>query len=582
MGFSFSNSTIENIKSQVNIVDVVGRVVPLKRAGSNYKGVCPFHNEKTPSFVVSETKQIFTCFGCGATGDVIEFVKRYYNLDFGEAIEKIAGEYGITIEKKTYNDNREEYYRANKLAAGFFYRSFTEKANKGYAYMHSRNITPPILKKFGIGYADEQWDSLYKYLASQGVDKKIMVELGLVSEKNGKCYDRFRNRPIFPIISTNGKVIGFGGRAIDPNDNPKYLNSPESKIFQKKNNLYGLNLSRQDVGKEDFIIIVEGYMDVISLFQSGVKNVAASLGTALTENQARLIKRYTKNVVLTYDADSAGRAAALRGMEILRKEGLKVKVLHVTDGKDPDEFIKKNGEQAFLNLVENAALPYADYKLESAKVGYDLSRDEDRLDYMKTAVEILRNLSPVEQDIYIKKLSKDIKIAETAIRRELDGASPQKESKNFVPQREEIEEILAQEISPVEKSLIKVVLTGEQYIERLKGHEEVFESDFSREIFEVLKAEYAARGRIDLRLVMDGLPADKATLLQEIVDSVIIAGNEEQVFDECISTWRKQMLNRELSRINTILDMADEAENQEKINELMVRMMEIQKELKCL
>ena len=157
MGFSFSNSTIETIKSQVNIVDVVGRVVQLKRAGSNHKGVCPFHNEKTPSFVVSETKQIFTCFGCGATGDVIEFVKRYYNLEFGEAVEKIAGEYGISVEKKSYNDNREAYYRANKLAAQFFYRSFTEKANKGYAYMHSRAITPPILKKFGIGYADEQW-----------------------------------------------------------------------------------------------------------------------------------------------------------------------------------------------------------------------------------------------------------------------------------------------------------------------------------------------------------------------------------------------------------------------------------------
>ena len=259
MGFSFSNSTIETIKSQVNIVDVVGRVVQLKRAGSNHKGVCPFHNEKTPSFVVSETKQIFTCFGCGATGDVIEFVKRYYNLEFGEAVEKIAGEYGISVEKKSYNDNREAYYRANKLAAQFFYRSFTEKANKGYAYMHSRAITPPILKKFGIGYADEQWDSLYRFLSGQGVDNKIMVELGLVSEKNGKYYDRFRNRPIFPIISTNGKVIGFGGRAIDPSDNPKYLNSPESKIFQKKNNLYGLNLSRQDVGKEDELVVRETF-----------------------------------------------------------------------------------------------------------------------------------------------------------------------------------------------------------------------------------------------------------------------------------------------------------------------------------
>ncbi|MDD7718723.1 MAG: DNA primase [Eubacteriaceae bacterium] len=580
MGFSFSNSTIETIKSQVNIVDVVGRTVQLKRAGSNYKGCCPFHNEKTPSFVVSETKQIFTCFGCGATGDVIEFVERHYNLNFGEAIEKIAGEYGITIEKTSYNDNRGEYYRANKLAAQFFYRSFTEKANKGYAYMHGRSITPAILKKFGIGYADEQRDSLYNFLLSEGVEKKIMLELGLVSEKNGKFYDKFRNRPIFPIISTNGKVIGFGGRAIDPNDNPKYLNSPESRIFQKKNNLYGLNLSRQDVGKADFIIIVEGYMDVISLYQSGIKNVAASLGTALTENQARLIKRYTKNVVLTYDADNAGRTAALRGMEILRKEGLKVKVLHVTDGKDPDEFIKKNGKQAFLDLIENEALPYADYKLESAKVGFDFSRDEDRLDYMKKAVEILRELSPVEQDIYIKKVSRDIRISEVAIRRELEGTSGD-EIRN-IPLKRDSEENIVQEMSPVEKTLIKVALTEEEYIDRLKDYESVFTSDFGRKIYEILKAEHEKTERIDLKMIMDGLPVSEAGLLQEIVDSVITAGNEEQVFRECISTWRKMLLNQELDRINTMLDMADEEENQDKITELMLRTMEIQKELKCL
>lgn len=580
MGFSFSNSTIETIKSQVNIVDVVGRVVQLKRAGSNHKGVCPFHNEKTPSFVVSETKQIFTCFGCGATGDVIEFVKRYYNLEFGEAVEKIAGEYGISVEKKSYNDNREAYYRANKLAAQFFYRSFTEKANKGYAYMHSRAITPPILKKFGIGYADEQWDSLYRFLSGQGVDNKIMVELGLVSEKNGKYYDRFRNRPIFPIISTNGKVIGFGGRAIDPSDNPKYLNSPESKIFQKKNNLYGLNLSRQDVGKEDCIIIVEGYMDVISLYQCGIRNVAASLGTALTENQARLIKRYTHNVVLTYDADNAGRAAALRGMEILRKEGLKVKVLHVTDGKDPDEYIKKNGKNAFLELIESTALPYADYKLESAKAGFNLELDEDRLDYMKKAVAILREFSPVEQDVYIKKLSRDIRIAETAIRRELDG-SFQTENRAYAPQRE-LEAEIIQKITPIEKTLIKVALTEEDYIDRLKAYEGVFTSDFGRKIYEILKHEHEKTGRIDLKLIMDGMSAEEAQALQEIVDGVIIAGNEERVFDECVNTWKKQLLNEELDKINTLLDMADEVENQDRIKELMLRMMEIQKELKCL
>ena len=578
MGFSFSNSTIENLKNQINIIDVVGRVVPLKRAGSNYKGVCPFHNEKTPSFVVSEQKQIFTCFGCGATGDAIEFAKRYYNLDFSEAVEKLAGEYGISLEKNTFHDNREIYYKVNKLAANFFYKAFTEKANKGYAYMKRRDISPAILKKFGIGYADAQWDSLYKYLLSQGVDKKIMLELGLVSESKGKYYDKFRNRVIFPIINTSGKVIGFGGRAIDAEDNPKYLNSAESKIFQKKYNLYGLNISRQSVGKEGFIILVEGYMDTIALYQSGIENVAASLGTALTENQAKLIKRYTKDVILSYDADGAARAAALRGLDILRKEECKVKVLHVTDGKDPDEYIKKNGKQAFLKLVENA-LPYGDYKLESAKKGFDLSKDEDKIDYIKKATDIIRQLSPVEQEIYIKKTAKDLKIAEGAIRMELLG-NDSTEKASFTPVREEKEEVLNSEITPIERTLLKVMLTDESYISRISDFPQILESDFAIKIFEILKEEYLKNQFIDLNKIMDGLTSEGAACLQEIVDDVIVGGNEEQVFNDCIRTWKDKNLAKEEQRLISLLSMADEEDNQERIRELTDQLMKVQKERK--
>lgn len=578
MGFSFSNSTIENLKNQINIIDVVGRVVPLKRAGSNYKGVCPFHNEKTPSFVVSEQKQIFTCFGCGATGDAIEFTKRYYNLDFSEAVEKLAGEYGISLEKNTFHDNREIYYKVNKLAANFFYKAFTEKANKGYAYMKRREISPAILKKFGIGYADAQWDSLYKYLLSQGIDKKIMLELGLVSESKGKYYDKFRNRVIFPIINTSGKVIGFGGRAIDAEDNPKYLNSAESKIFQKKYNLYGLNISRQSVGKEGFIILVEGYMDTIALYQSGIENVAASLGTALTENQAKLIKRYTKDVILSYDADGAGRAAALRGLDILRKEECKVKVLHVTDGKDPDEYIKKNGRQAFLKLVENA-LPYGDYKLESAKKGFDLSKDEDKIDYIKKATDIIRQLSPVEQEIYIKKTSKDLKIAEGAIRMELLG-NDSTEKASFTPVREEKEEVLNSEITPIERTLLKVMLTDESYISRISDFPQILESDFAIKIYETLTDEYLKNQFMDLNKIMDGLTSEGAACLQEIVDDVIVGGNEEQVFNDCIRTWKDKNLAKEEQRLISLLSMADEEDNQERIRELTDQLMKVQKERK--
>ncbi len=580
MSFSFSNSAMENLKNQINIVDVIGRTVPLKRAGSNYKGICPFHNEKTPSFVVSEQKQIFTCFGCGVSGDVIEYVKRYYNLEFSEAVDKLAGEYGITIEKKGGDENRKIYYQVNRMAAGFFYRAFTEQANKGYAYMKRRGISPATLKKFGIGYADEQWDSLYRYLLSQGVEKKIMVELGLVSEgKNGRCYDRFRNRVIFPIINTSGKVIGFGGRAIDPEDNPKYLNSPESKVFQKKNNLYGLNLSRQSVGKEGYIILVEGYMDVIALYQSGVENVAASLGTALTENQARLIKRYTRDVILSYDADSAGRAAALRGLEILKKEDCKVKVLHVTDGKDPDEYIKKNGKSAFMKLIDGA-LPYGDYRLAAIRTGFDLNKDEDKIDYIRKATrEVLSQLSPVEQEIYTKKLSKELKIAESAIKMELLGNNDNTEKPHLGKQREEPQEAMP-DISPVERTLLRIMLTEESYIQRLAAYPDILESEFARRMYQLFQEEYRQFHRLDLKKLLDGLSREDGDRLSEIMEHVIVGGNEEQVFADCIRTWKQGRLAKEEQRLITLLSMADEEDNQEKIRELTEQLMKIQRERK--
>ncbi len=574
----FSNQSIEKLKEQINIIDVVGRCVPLKRAGSNYKGVCPFHSEKTPSFVVSEQKQIFTCFGCGASGDVIAFVEKYYNLDFTEAVEKIAGEYGIQLEKSTYGDNRDVYYQVNRLAANYFYRAFTERANKGYAYMKRRGISPAVLKKFGIGYADEQWDSLYRYLLAQGVEKKIILELGLAAESKGKCYDKFRNRVMFPIINTSGKVIGFGGRAIDSSDGPKYLNSPESRIFQKKNNLYGLNIARQSAGKTGYLILVEGYMDVISLYQSGIENISASLGTALTENQAKLIKRYTKNVILSYDADGAGRAAALRGIEILKKEDCRVKVLHVSEGKDPDEYIKKNGKAAFLELVENA-LPYADYKLESAKLGIDLETDEGRIEYSKKAVAILEELSPVEREVYIKKLAREMSVPEAAIRMELsDAGEPERhpERRNRQPDvsRENTE------VSPVERTLLKLILTEESYIDRIAQIPDILQSEFASAVWRLAADEYHQNRFVDQNRILDSLSEQDAALLQEIIDQVIVSGNEEQVFADCVRTWKKNLLAQEEQRLILQLSLADEENNQKRIEELTDQLMDIQKKMK--
>lgn len=577
MSFSFSKEAVEELKSQIDIVDVIGRSVQLKRAGVNYKGLCPFHNEKTPSFIVSPQKQIFTCFGgCGASGDVVSFVKRYYNLDFNEAVEKLADEYGITIQKNTYKDDREKYYEINRQAARFFYRNMTEKRNPGYTYMQKRGIQDKTIKKFGLGYAEDSWDSLYKYFKEKGVDEKILVELGLLSQKGDRYYDKFRNRVIFPIINTAGKVIGFGGRALDNEAMPKYLNSPESRVFQKKNNLYALNSTRQDIGKEAMAIIVEGYMDVISLYQSGVRNVAASLGTALTENQAKLINRYTKNVVLSYDADAAGQKAALRGIDVLKGENCKVKVLHVTDGKDPDEYIKKNGKDAFMKLISEA-LPYTDYKLQAAKRGLDLATEEGKIDYIKRVSDILDDLSPVEGDIYIKKIANELGISESAIKLEFSGNN----SNIRKPEERKRDEGggVEKTIPVIEATALKCLFTEPELSEKLLPYADDFRSVTAKKALNAAFEFYGLYGDFNKNQIMDKLEPEESELLEQCIESAIVAGNAEQVMEECLRTWEFRALENREKHIIDMLALADE-ENKEALDKLTLELMEIQKKMK--
>jgi DNA primase len=569
------DNTIDEIKSRCNIVDVVGRVVPLKRTGTNYKGLCPFHNEKTPSFVVSEAKQIFTCFGCGASGDTIEFMQKYYNLEFSEAVEKLANECGIVIETDFKKSEKKDIqYQINREAATFFYKAFREKANPAATYMQKRGITAEVLNLFGVGYADGEWDSLYQHLKSKGYDDEKLIDLGLISESKGKHYDKFRNRVIFPIISTGGKVIGFGGRSLG-DDMPKYLNSSESSIFLKKNNLYALNLTKQEIGKTGYGIIVEGYMDVISLYQYGVRNVAASLGTALTENQARLLKRYTGQVVLSYDADEAGKNAALRGMEILHKENFRIKVLSIPDGKDPDDYIKRHGKSGFLQIVKSA-LPYADYKLELARAGLNMSSTEDRLHFLQEAVLVLRSLSPMEADIYIRKLATESGISEGAIRAELGRGSHEK-----IPLQggREAEKIMEHAISKLEQNAIMLVLTESGYLEKLKPYEDLFSSRQGRNIYNVLKKMVSDDKPLHPERVREQLEPEEQGVLQNIVDNIKLAGKEEIIYDECMKAYADECLIKKQHDIILRISLADEQENPDEIRNLTQELMELQKKL---
>ena len=583
MGVGISDNIVDEIKSRCSIVDVIGRHVALKKTGSNYKGVCPFHNEKTPSFVVSDTKQIFTCFGCGATGDVFEFVQRFHNLDFHGAIEKLADEYGIEVKNTNFQGERERtaLYEINREAAAFFYRALTKSSNPGYEYMKKRGLDPVTLRQFGIGYADGEWDSLYQYFMNKGADLQTLLELGLISQSNGKNYDKYRNRVIFPIINTRGKVIGFGGRILGEGS-PKYLNSSESSVFLKKNNLYGLNLTRQDISKENYVILVEGYMDVISLYQHGVRNVSASLGTALTENQAAMLKRYTDNVILSYDSDAAGQAAALRGLDILHKSGCKVKVLHVTDGKDPDEFIRKNGKEEFLKLVQNA-MSFADYKIHLLKQRLDLGTTEGSVVFLQETAKILGELSPVEADIYIKKIAKETKISEGAIRLEINGNnnSENARSSNGVAVRDGKSQIPDSRNvatgSMIEKHLIKLMLLKSNYVMKVKPYDWVFKSSSAFKIYELILSVYKNDEEIDIKKVKDSLETEDNRFLQDIIDNIQLADKDEQVFQDCIIRIEEAGLAKREQEIIQIISILDDDKDRDKIEALTIEMMEIQK-----
>ena len=576
---SFSNESIEHLKESINIVDVISRNVSLKKAGANFKGLCPFHNEKTPSFVVSESKQYFTCFGCGARGDVIEYEKRFYNLEFGEAVEKLADEYGVKLEKKGYDDTRRaRLYEVNKMAARFFYKKFTEGPNPGYTYMKNRGISEKTLKKYGIGYAPSGWTNLYDYLRKQGVSDKEMAEVGLITVNGNRKYDKFRNRVMFPIINTSGKVIGFGGRAIAEGDSPKYLNSPESVIFQKKNNLYSLNFARQAAAKDGFIILVEGYMDVISLYQSGVQNAVASLGTALTENQAKLIHRYTGDVVLSYDADAAGRKAANRGMDILRQENCRVRVLHVTDGKDPDEYVKKYGKDAFLDLVSHAKA-FGEYKLESAKQGFDLTKDEDKVRYIRKAAEILAVMDPVEQELYTARLAEELGVSQDSVKREIvpgnTGERPRAESAKKENENEN------EDLLPREKYLIKIITKDPEYIDRIIDNKGIIHTGLAKNVMNKAFIQFKKTGKTDIDEIIDGLNDNDQKKVIDSLSAVVIEDSQmDQTYEDLVTNWKIDELNGKEKDILMSLSLADDQVAGEKIKEFQQELIDIQSKIR--
>lgn len=581
---ALNEEIIDEIKSRNNIVDIVGRYVDIKRTGNNYKGLCPFHSEKSPSFIVSEDKQIFTCFGCGATGDVIEFLRRIENIDFVETIERLAKECGIELKESFGSQNekrKQQLYEINREAALFFYNNLNSKQNEGNQYLRSRGLEPSIIKKFGLGYAVNSWNLLYKYLKNKNIDEKMLLDLGLIAYSKERYYDKFRNRVIFPIINTRGKVIGFGGRAID-DSTPKYLNSPESIVFQKKNNLYGLNFSRQNIQKQDYIILVEGYMDVIALYSKGIKNVAASLGTALTTNQAQMIKRYTSNVIIAYDSDEAGLSAASRGMDILYNAGCKVKLLRLEGSKDPDEYVKANGVNRFKDCIKNA-VPLVEYRIQQLKEQHDLSIMDGRVDFVKEVAKVFTKVkSHIEVDAYIQKIAAETNISERAIKMEMNGNNIVNNI-NIPKHNKKQKENPSQPFSKndlLEKTLIKILLIRSEFVPEIKDATDIFANPMHQRMFSLILDLYNEDQELDLKKLKDALgEEEEINELNSIINNIQLGGKEELVFQDCINKIKIDRLKKRQEEILNILQILNEEEDKMRVDQLTQELVDIQKRL---
>lgn len=434
----YSEEIIEEVKAANDIVDVVSNYVSLKRKGNNYFGLCPFHREKTPSFCVAAEKQIYHCFGCGKGGNVIKFVMEVENISFREALEMLAerakidlpsddiADFGISQDELIKREkSKKDMYEINKIAGRFFYDNIF-KSKVAQDYVQKRSIDISTVKKFGLGFALDD-NGLCKLLLSKGFKKEEMLATGLIGETtNGNLYDKFKNRFMFPIFDIRGRVVAFGGRSLESSEVmkekhiPKYVNSPENLIYIKGRHLYALNLARKSNEKMKKILVVEGYMDVISPHQAGITNVVASLGTALTEQQGRLLRQYADEIILSYDSDAAGQTAIERGLEVLNSLGVSAKVLQMTGAKDPDEYVLKYGPDRFKKLIDNS-ISYAEYKVKRLKENYDLENPTDKIKFLTKMSEVLAKIdNNIERDIYVDKFSKELGVGKEAILAEIE------------------------------------------------------------------------------------------------------------------------------------------------------------------
>ena len=510
MAYTFTDDFLAQLRNRCDIEDIIGRYVQLKKTGSSTVGLCPFHSERTPSFHVSGRKQMFYCFGCHKGGDVITFIMEAEHLPYVDAVVFLANMVGLPVPQKNVFDTeiaelRKRVLEINRAAARFYFDTlFTAEGSAGLEYFKRRQLSQTTIRRFGLGYAPDAWDSLLKHLLAKGyaLDDIKAAGLAIQSKTGGKHFDRFRSRCMFPIIDHRGNVIGFGGRTMDANNPAKYLNSSENLVFKKGQNLFALNMAKNT--KADCLILCEGYMDVISLHQAGFDNAVASLGTALTPDQARLMRRYTENVVVCYDSDAAGKKATQRALEILPTAGLNVRVVTVTGGKDPDEMMKEEGGKEKFRRLLDAAFNSVDYRFSETLAKYDISVDTEKIECLKKMAEIIAPLpSPAERDVYAAKIAEIMQVDKQAVVAEINQRRRRMQRyKEKEEQKKQLSVLTdtGDKINPqrpkylkAAKDLLSVLINLPEKAEKITSRitEEDFVTDFNRRVFIALKEKIA-------------------------------------------------------------------------------------------
>ena len=572
----YSDEVINDVRQSNDIVDVISQYVHLKRSGRNFFGLCPFHNEKSPSFSVSPDKQIFHCFGCGVGGNVFSFITQIEGINFVEAVQMLAERANIQL--PTLQDNgdsqREELkakvYKVNEFTAEFYHQNlYKPQAKIAQEYVKKRQLSNETLKSFKIGFSGK-FDELYQELKKQGFGEREILESGLVNKnERGQYIDRYRNRLMFPICDARGKVIAFGGRVLD-DSKPKYINSPENVVYSKGRNLFGLNVAKK--GDLKRILIVEGYMDVISLHQRGITNVVAPLGTALTEQQGWLLRKNSEQIILSFDSDEAGLKAKLRALDILQNMGCDLRILQMEGAKDPDEYIIKYGNARFNNLVDKA-LSIIEFKVKILKKDLNLENTNDKIKFLNEIAKLISNVNnTIEREVYIEKIAKEYDISKEAIYAEVNKLTYKnvktekvlEKPKPVVTHIKREEKVISEAVKRRENTVIALLLMGDLNIfEILRQNIKVenFQDEVNKKIAQKLYEEFE-KGNSNINAIIDNLEQDEQNQIKMIMSEDYEITDIEKAIDDVVQAYEREKLN---TRKFEILDLLDkDLENDQK------------------